>query len=153
MPRSDRLKSNRRPRGADTGGQPVSARDDVELPRGPEAAAIARRLVRRRLSADVPETVRGGAELIVTELVTNAVVHGVGTIRLRLQSDAGLVRGEVIDQGPGFEVDVREHGVEEIGGRGLWLVSSLARRWGIHDGSSHVWFEFSLRPSAPGPTP
>jgi len=88
---------------------------------------MARRLVRRRLSADVPETVRGGAELIVTELVTNAVVHGVGTIRLRLQSGAGLVRGEVIDEGPGFEVDVREHGVEEIGGRGLWLVSSLAR--------------------------
>jgi anti-sigma regulatory factor (Ser/Thr protein kinase) len=97
--------------------------------------------------------VRNEAELIVTELVTNAVVHGVGTIRLRLESDAGVVRGEVIDEGPGFEVDIREHGVEEIGGRGLWLVSSLARQWGIHDGSSHVWFELALRQAAPVTTP
>ena len=48
----------------------------------------------------------------------------------------------------------REHGVEEVRDRGLWLVATLANRWGIHDGSSHVWFELefpdpSNRPTVP----
>lgn len=93
------------------------------------------------------------AELIVTELVTNAVIHGVGLVRLRLAIDGDVVRGEVIDQGTGFEVEVRERGADEVSGRGLWLVASLARRWGIHEGSSHVWFELALRPAAQTATP
>ena len=47
---------------------------------------------------------------MVSELVTNAVMHGQGTIRLRLQVDAGDVWGEVIDAGGGFEYEVREVG-------------------------------------------
>ena len=126
---------------------------DVDVPCGPGAPSLARRLVRDQLAARAAEDVRAEAELIVTELVTNAVVHGVGAIRLRLAIDDDEVRGEVIDQGSGFEVEVRERGVGEVSGRGLWLVASLARRWGIHEGSSHVWFELALRRTVPTPTP
>jgi hypothetical protein len=65
--------------------------------------------------------------MIVSELLTNTVVHGVGAIRLRLDTDAEVVRGEVVDEGPGFEVEVRERGVEEVGGRGLCRVVGVER--------------------------
>jgi anti-sigma regulatory factor (Ser/Thr protein kinase) len=86
-------------------------------------------------------------QTVVSELVGNALVHGVGAIRLVLDVDGGAVRGEVVDEGPGFEIEVRERGLDEVGGRGLWLVASLAQRWGIHDGSSHVWFELARPPA------
>ena len=119
----------------------MPSRLDVTVPSGTGAPAIARRLVRDQLTALPARVVCAEVELIVSELVTNAVVHGRGTIRLRLAVDDDVVRGEVIDQGPGFVVELRERGIDACGGRGLWLVASLARRWGIHDGRSHVWFE------------
>jgi hypothetical protein len=62
------------------------------------------------------------------------------------------MRGEVVDDGAGFEAEVREHGVEELRGRGLWLVATMADKWGIHDGSSHVWFELEFPESGNQPT-
>jgi hypothetical protein len=62
------------------------------------------------------------------------------------------MRGEVVDDGAGFEAEVREHGVEELRGRGLWLVATMADKWGIHDGSSHVWFELAFPESGNQPT-
>jgi hypothetical protein len=102
---------------------------------------------------DVTPLIRAEAETVVSELVSNAVVHGVGTIRLVLDVTDDAVRGEVVDEGVGFELEVRDRGVEAVGGRGLRLVGTLARRWGIHDGSSHVWFEIALGHAAPGTTP
>jgi anti-sigma regulatory factor (Ser/Thr protein kinase) len=126
---------------------------DVRVPRGPQTPALARRLVRDGLSGGVSPTVLADAQVVVSELVSNAVVHGAGSIRLILDVDEAAVRGEVIDEGAGFEVDVRERGLDELGGRGLWLVSSLTRRWGIHDGSSHVWFELARPRVDADPTP
>src|SRR3954453_11526448 len=48
--------------------------------------------------------------LVLSELVGNAVVHGRGEIVLRLQLDGETVRGEVIDQGGGFEHELRMSG-------------------------------------------
>jgi len=79
--------------------------------------------------------------MVISELVTNAVMHGRGDIELRLAVEPGAIAGEVIDEGAGFEAEVRERGAEEVTGRGLLLVAQLAGRWGIHDGSSHVWFQ------------
>lgn len=131
----------------------MAGRVDVDLPCGSGAPAIARRLVRDRLGARTAPAVRAEAELIVSELVTNAVVHGVGPIRVLLAIDDDVMRGEVIDQGTGFQVEIRERGADEVSGRGLWLVASLARRWGVYDGSSHIWFELALRRPAPTATP
>ena len=52
---------------------------------------------------------------------------------------------EVIDQGKGFARTVRERGFDALGGWGLDLVETIASRWGIHEGSSHVWFELERR--------
>ena len=81
--------------------------------------------------------------LIVSELTTNALMHGTGEIRLRLLLDDGDVRGEVIDEGAGFEREVGARGIDAVGGNGLQMVGTLAAKWGIHEGSSHVWFELA----------
>jgi hypothetical protein len=51
------------------------------------------------------------------------------------------VRVEVVDQGAGFIPVARDRPVTEVGGWGLHLVETLADRWGVHEGSTHVWFE------------
>jgi anti-sigma regulatory factor (Ser/Thr protein kinase) len=84
--------------------------------------------------------------LLVTELVTNAVKHaGTGpdqTVRVRLECSAGRVRGEVIDDGPGFEPRFGRGGDPLEDGFGLTLVDQVADRWGVDvDKSTRVWFE------------
>ena len=73
------------------------------------------------------------AELLVSELVTNAVIHGRGriTLRARLNGDRLLV--EVIDEGSGLEAAVRERDFENprAGGRGLRIVDAASSRWGM----------------------
>jgi anti-sigma regulatory factor (Ser/Thr protein kinase) len=120
----------------------------AEVPRDRSAPMRARDLLRARFAAELGPSELKDAEVVVSELVSNALLHGDGAIRLRLDYEDGVLRGEVIDDGPGFEAEVRERGARDFGGRGLWLVAKLARRWGVHDGSSHVWFELA-RPSAP----
>lgn len=87
------------------------------------------------------------ARLLTSELVTNAVVHGQGPVGLTALLDEDRLMIEVVDQGDGFERAVRERSVDAVGGKGLIIVDALASRWGIHAGSSHVWFELER----PGP--
>jgi anti-sigma regulatory factor (Ser/Thr protein kinase) len=88
------------------------------------------------------------AMLVVSELVTNALVHGEEEIELRLERDGDTLRGQVIDGGGGFEAEVRERGMHEVGGRGLLVVGAVTDRWGVFEGSSHVWFEMHARSTA-----
>jgi anti-sigma regulatory factor (Ser/Thr protein kinase) len=81
--------------------------------------------------------------LVVSELVTNSVKYGPGRpIRVDVQvHGARRVRGEVVDQGEGAEVvAAAAPDDDEPGGRGLRIVDQLAR-WGVHEGSTHVWFD------------
>jgi len=83
-------------------------------------------------------------QLVVSELVTNSVKFGPRrpiTLALSVGGD-GLVKGEVIDQGDGERAKV-EMTVEPTvaGGWGLHLVDQVAQKWGVHEGSTHVWFE------------
>jgi anti-sigma regulatory factor (Ser/Thr protein kinase) len=114
---------------------------DLELPRDPDAATIARRELRRRFAEMLHQRLLDDIYLVVSELVNNAVIHGHGEIRLRLEHDAGDVRGEVIDAGSGFEFELREVGPFATSGRGLLIVDRLTARWGVHEGTTHVWFE------------
>ena len=66
-------------------------------------------------------------------------------------SSTGIVRGEVIDQGSGFEYEIRDRGTDEVGGRGLFLVEALTNSWGIHEGTTQVWFELAAQTDASGP--
>jgi anti-sigma regulatory factor (Ser/Thr protein kinase) len=83
-------------------------------------------------------------QLVVSELVTNSVKFGPQrpiTLSLQIGTE-GLVRGEVIDQGDG-ELAMIEMNPEPTldGGWGLHLVDRVSQRWGVHQGSTHVWFE------------
>ncbi len=47
----------------------------------------------------------------------------------------------VINQGASFEPVARDKPVTDVGGWGLHLVEELTDDWGVHEGSTHVWFE------------
>jgi anti-sigma regulatory factor (Ser/Thr protein kinase) len=113
----------------------------LALPRDPVASSLARRAVTEHLADVVPPDTVADVRLAVSELVANAVLHGTGEIELRLEADSSGVKGEVIDEGGGFEQELREDGVEEVGGRGLCIVGQLAESWGVHEGTTHVWFQ------------
>lgn len=81
------------------------------------------------------------AMLLVSELVTNAVMHGQGRITLLAGLDDDRLLVEVIDRGHGFERVLREEDFDSVGGRGLKIVDAESSRWGIHEGTTHVWFE------------
>lgn len=121
----------------------------INLERDASAAAAARRAVERHFDGAFDSRRISELALIVSELVTNAVLHGRGSITLILQRDGDIARGEVIDEGGGFENQVRERGPHDTGGRGLVIVEALARRWGIHEGTTHVWFELDARRASP----
>jgi anti-sigma regulatory factor (Ser/Thr protein kinase) len=121
----------------------LAAELSVQVPRGKDAPALARSAVRRSFAAELPTQQLDDLLVIVSELTTNAVLHGVGEIRLRVSVENSRASGEIVDQGRGFAGDVRDHGIDEFGKKGLLIVARLAERWGIHEGSSHVWFELA----------
>lgn len=98
------------------------------------------------------------AKLLVSELVTNAVVHGAGDIDLAIARVPSLLRVEVTDAGANPVRPLRDTHVDDEYGRGLHIVAALATAWGGRpdplSGDNMVWFE--LRPNAPdfdvGPT-
>jgi anti-sigma regulatory factor (Ser/Thr protein kinase) len=89
-------------------------------------------------------------ELLVSELVTNALVHGAGTIGLRLIK-GGTLLCEVYDDGADLP-RLRHAEATDESGRGLQLVSHLTARWGTHraEPGKVVWFEHLL-PGRPPP--
>ena len=109
----------------------------------PESVGEARRHARYVLEAHAEDDVLERLELVVSELVTNAVRHGPGElITLRLVSAPdGTIAGEVVDQGHGV-VAIREHDAGAAGGLGLPIVDALTSAWGVYPGSTHVWFRF-----------
>ncbi|MFF1450107.1 SpoIIE family protein phosphatase [Streptomyces sp. NPDC058274] len=117
------------------------------LPREAAEVAHARRLVRGRLRAWGLDAAVETAELLVSEVVTNAVRHGSGeSVGLRLvRTDALLC--EVTDDEPGLPA-LLGAGVYDESGRGLRVVSRLAREWGASASGHHktVWFEQALTP-------
>ena len=116
------------------------------------AAAAARQALRGE-NGELPATVRDDVLLLVSELVSNAVLHaGAGPERpLQVQ----LLRGPrwlvvtVSDEGPGFawhpDAAERPEGRNGSGGWGLFLVDQIADRWGVEctASGSRVWFEIA----------
>ena len=120
----------------------------LELPATTHAPAAAREALRVAAgSSGVGEDDRWRAELIVTELVTNAVRHGPGgPVEIEIEAGGNGVRGEVADPGPGIRhYDLERRRPTEEGGRGLFLVDALSDSWGLSDDRSRVWFEVAPR--------
>ncbi|MFI6962897.1 SpoIIE family protein phosphatase [Streptomyces sp. NPDC050255] len=116
-----------------------------QLALDPREVARARRLVRGRLlDWELPDAVEA-AELMVSELVTNAVKHGrTHHIGLRLVRTGALLC-EVTDDEPA-PATLLDATADDESGRGLVLVSSLAREWGTSTTArgKTVWFELAL---------
>jgi PAS domain S-box-containing protein len=114
------------------------------LPAEPAVVSRARELTRKTLTDWSLEALVDITELLVSELVTNALRYGAGPIRLRLLRGRALLC-EVADAGTTLP-RMRESQDTDEGGRGLQLVNQLAERWGSRK-SGHgktVWFELPL---------
>ena len=120
----------------------MSTNLDVDIPRDARAPMRARRAVEELGPAIDPE-IQHDVVLLVSELVTNSVKYGAeGDLRLHIDApEPKRLRVEVVNQGASFEPKVRSRPKTEPGGWGLHLVETLADRWGVHAGSTHVWFE------------
>ncbi|MEY9490582.1 PAS domain-containing protein/anti-sigma regulatory factor (Ser/Thr protein kinase) [Streptomyces calvus] len=115
--------------------------------RVPQAVGHARRFTRRTLrSWGVSENV-DAALLVVSELVTNALVHTDGQVRLDLTLVNGRLRLAVADASPRTPVKPTSIGWEATGGRGILLVEAVSAAWGTLpvSGGKQVWAEFVLR--------
>jgi anti-sigma regulatory factor (Ser/Thr protein kinase) len=129
----------------------------VRLERDPSAPSLARAAVAgfsrdRHFSAKSLDTL----SLLVSELVSNAVLHSDAPSGSEIQLSARVVgrdaiRVEVTDRGSGFVATPRDPGRQD-GGYGLFLVDSQARSWGIERRcGTRVWFEVAgSRPSGAG---
>jgi anti-sigma regulatory factor (Ser/Thr protein kinase) len=116
----------------------------LSLPPVPSASQVARRAVRDCFGAVLGRNTLADLELVVSELVTNAIDHGRGTIRLAIDHDGYELHGSVTDEGVGFDYETRTVEGHELRGRGLPIVDVLVKRWGIRQGSTHVWFDMTL---------
>ncbi|MCH0540117.1 SpoIIE family protein phosphatase [Streptomyces sp. MUM 203J] len=125
-------------------GMPAESVGDWRLPREPRSVGRARELARDRLAAWGLDPLVDTVELLVSELVTNALRYGEGEIRLRLLRDRTLVC-EVWDAGF-VQPRRRRARAEDEGGRGLQLVGMLSAGWGSRrtPRGKTVWFELAL---------
>jgi anti-sigma regulatory factor (Ser/Thr protein kinase) len=121
---------------------------DAVLAIGRDAPREARRVFAsfaKPYGADVAHT---GA-LLVSEVVTNAVMHGPlsagSTVALHFETSGDSLQVEVADDGPGFAPRSRYGGQDPGSGWGLHLVQELAGAWGVDSGRpTRVWFELAL---------
>ncbi|WP_323377588.1 ATP-binding SpoIIE family protein phosphatase [Streptomyces sp. RB17] len=115
-----------------------------ELNSDPAVVAVTRRQVDDQLSAWGLEEATFTTELVVSELVTNAIRYGSGPIRLRLVKDRSLIC-EVSD-GSTTAPHLRRARLHDEGGRGLFLVARLTERWGTRytPTGKIIWAEQSL---------
>lgn len=115
----------------------------TDLPSDLTAPRLARRFVVAALDALGALVLPDVAALLVTELVTNSVVHGKGPLRVAVEAaDEHGVRVTVTD-GSTVVPELRDPDPSSTSGRGMLLVDRLARRWGVDVTGSgkSVWFE------------
>lgn len=126
---------------------------DLILGAEPDAVPRARRFVRSSLTACPPE-VAADAELVVSELVTNASLHGHPPVAVSLSLGA-RVRIEVSDAGRSAPIVLKQN-TDAMTGRGLSMIAALASEWGVDavpGGGKTVWAELDPTEAATAPSP
>ena len=129
----------------------MAARTDLRLKLAPAARspARARTSVQEALPDQISDDARQTVGLLVSELVTNAILHVGSGVEVNVHvRESGTVRVDVRDPSR-FAPRRRDPGLDSTG-RGLVLLDALADRWGVdvtNDGKS-VWFELDLPPGA-----
>ncbi|WP_165984763.1 SpoIIE family protein phosphatase [Streptomyces sp. YIM 98790] len=132
---------------------PEDATAHWEFAADPAVVARARDLAAARLAAWGLEELAFTTELIVSELVTNAVRYAGGPIGLRLIRDGTLIC-EVSDPSQ-TQPHLRRARLTDEGGRGLFLIAQLTRRWGSRYTATGkaIWAEQPLPGEPPAPAP
>lgn len=116
----------------------------ITVPSVPSSVASVRRYTVGVCRSAGLEALEDVAALLVSEVATNALVHGSGDVRVQAVATSVLLRVEVSDDDPGLPAPRQARDLDE-GGRGLALLDALAQRWGTDarpDGKT-VWFELS----------
>jgi anti-sigma regulatory factor (Ser/Thr protein kinase) len=117
------------------------------VPSSARAPGRVRSLLRDELRSTVEQRLRDDLELLLTELVTNAVRYGSSEddeIAVRVELMEHLVSVSITDAGVGFDRDALGRTPEnESGGFGLLLLDRLSTRWGIErdERGFRVWFK------------
>ena len=117
----------------------------LSLTLAPDASAPSRaRVSLRALSLGLSPSLLRDVQLVVSELVANAVEYGPRqSVRVEVELvGPDHIRGEVVDQGAGGVPAIRaaDADPEHLG---LAVVDELTTAWGVRAGSTHVWFEFA----------
>lgn len=126
---------------------PTVVERDLALPATLEAPGLAREVVTHLLGGGSDLELVQECSLLVSEVVTNAVIHGAGERRLRCRTVDGWIRVEVHDDSP-VAPAVRSYSDEAVTGRGIELVELLSAAWGVapEDAGKTVWFELGEPP-------
>jgi anti-sigma regulatory factor (Ser/Thr protein kinase) len=117
----------------------------LDLPPEPTSATVARQVTRKHLAVACPPEAVEIAALLVTELVTNAVLHARTAIVLAVDCTPGRVLIRVADESAALPRH-RTYGADASTGRGIVLVDELATSWGV-ERSPHgkeVWCEIDF---------
>jgi anti-sigma regulatory factor (Ser/Thr protein kinase) len=116
----------------------------VRLPRSASCSTVARRLLAEYAREQLSEHKAEDMMLVVSELATNAFLHGYGAITMTASRVDDRLRIDMRDEGHPDRIAPLPEAEQGPGGRGLWLVERLASAWGTTAGSGHVWAELAL---------
>lgn len=121
----------------------------LQLPNDPRVAGIARHTVRIVLNEHGLPRLAEEAQLLTSELVTNALCYSDGAVFVRMRWNGESLRVCVWDTNPELPT-AGTPGPHDLRGRGLFLVRRLSSRWGQYDfadkgGGKAVWFEMGSR--------
>lgn len=112
--------------------------------------AWARRMLPGLLSRPARSDLGGDLDLVLSELVTNAIRHGGGCSRVELRATGRTLRVIVTDARTRWPVVYLADRSSRESGRGMLLVQAIARRWGVdrvrHRVGKAVWLELGLNP-------
>lgn len=119
----------------------------VDLPLNPRAPSAARAVVDAALPLWELGHVVDDVKLIVSELVSNVVLHASKSESMRLEVETRPGRLHVaLADGSAVQPVIRELASDETSGRGLRLVEALASRWGStrHETGKRIWLEIDV---------
>ena len=127
----------------------AGAAADAHFPAEGSSAGAARRFVAATLRGWGLEDLEEVSRLLVSELVSNVVLHAETDLEVRLRRSDGRVRVEVHDRNPRLP-ERKHYSPTSATGRGLVFVSELAQAWGVTPtpGGKAVWFELDEQPTA-----
>ncbi|MCM3301732.1 ATP-binding protein [Streptomyces pseudogriseolus] len=129
---------------------PTQPQHRFETVLAPELARVSD--ARRSASAvlrlwDVGKPLADDVQLVVSELVANAMEHGSGWVALRFAETAGNLTVEVTDANH-VPARMRCSKPDDPRGRGLVIVAALAQKWGVSENGRTTWARFILEGTA-----